>query len=86
MKNFRKVLLLILALTLTFLLFSCGGTEECKEHKDADRDGKCDVCGKEIQDKPDPEIPAEAACPSFLANEYIAYIEPSSRIPFLISE
>ena len=54
MKNIRKLTLLILALTLTFLLFSCGGTGECTEHKDTDKDGKCDVCSATVQNPSTP--------------------------------
>ena len=33
-----------------------------------------------------PVSPAAAACPIFLAKEYSAYIDPSSRTPFFISD
>ncbi|MBR5139806.1 MAG: hypothetical protein IKV16_02005 [Clostridia bacterium] len=52
----RKILLLILSLTLVFslsaLLFSCGDEEDpniqepCTSHKDEDENGLCDVCGE----------------------------------------
>ena len=43
----KKLLLLILCLTLAFALASCGGG--CTEHVDADKDGKCDECGAEVE-------------------------------------
>ena len=52
MKSLKKMLLLILALALVMtslvMLFSCG-EDPCTEHKDENSDGKCDVCGKEIE-------------------------------------
>ncbi len=51
MKNLRKILLLILSLTLMFGLFACG-TEPCTEHTDENGDGKCDVCGEKVDTPP----------------------------------
>ena len=33
MKNFRRIFMLLLALTLALGLFACGGGTECTEHK-----------------------------------------------------
>ena len=43
----KKLTILLLALCLCFVLFSCGG--EC-EHADANTDGKCDKCESVIGD------------------------------------
>ena len=48
MKNARKFLILFLTVAFIFLLGSCG-PEPCAEHKDEDTDGKCDVCGGEVE-------------------------------------
>ena len=45
MKNAKKALLLLLALTLVFTLIACG---KCK-HADADSDGICDECGERLE-------------------------------------
>ena len=44
MKRTRKALLLILALTMSLMLFACGG-KTCTSHVDANKDTKCDNCG-----------------------------------------
>ena len=54
MKNFKKIIMLLLALALclstTAALVSCGGGEDpCTEHVDADKNGKCDVCEAEVE-------------------------------------
>ena len=38
--NIKKIILLILALTLCFALVACGGDATCTEHVDADANGK----------------------------------------------
>ena len=54
----KRILILLLSLTLVFAFVSCGGSEdnppapECTEHVDANTDGKCDTCGATV------EIPA----------------------------
>ena len=58
MKNFKKIAVILLCLTLAFSLFACGEEEPiipggdgeliCKEHVDADKNGKCDVCDAEV--------------------------------------
>ena len=40
----KKLLILLLTLTLCMALFACGGDTPCTEHVDADGNGKCDVC------------------------------------------
>ncbi len=49
MKNFKRILILLLAVTVMFCFFACNETEDpCKEHLDENKDGKCDVCGEEV--------------------------------------
>ena len=43
----KKLFLLFLAAALIFALVSCGDT--CTEHKDLDKDGKCDVCSTPVE-------------------------------------
>ena len=45
MKNVKRILLMLLALTLLFTLIACGdkGGDACK-HEDDDEDGVCDLC------------------------------------------
>lgn len=45
MKNSKKILILLLSLTLVFTLFACG---KCK-HADEDKNGVCDKCGEEME-------------------------------------
>ncbi len=52
MKNLRKIVLLLLSLTLMFGLFACGGSDPCTECTDSDGDGKCDVCGGKVEKEP----------------------------------
>ncbi len=47
MKALKKILLILLVLTLTLALFACGN--KCKKHVDEDDDGKCDNCGKTFE-------------------------------------
>ena len=54
MKNLKRILTFVLALTLVFALFACGQTEdtpggECQTHVDKNADGICDTCKKEIK-------------------------------------
>ena len=44
MKNFKRILMIILALSLVFTLIACGD-KTCK-HADEDEDGLCDECGE----------------------------------------
>ncbi len=46
MKALKRILLILLVLTLTLALFACGG--KCKSHVDEDGDGKCDKCKAEV--------------------------------------
>ena len=41
----KRIIAIILTLTLAFALFSCG---ECTEHVDANKDAKCDECGAAV--------------------------------------
>ena len=45
----KKLLVILLALTLCFALFACGGDTPCTEHVDADKNGKCDLCGADVE-------------------------------------
>ncbi len=47
--NMKKIILLILALTLCFALAACGGDATCTEHVDADANGKCDNCDAAVE-------------------------------------
>lgn len=51
MKLTKKIIVLLLALTLAFALFACGGTDNntCTSHTDANKDGKCDTCGAAVE-------------------------------------
>ena len=49
--NIKRILTLVLALTLVFALFSC---KKCKDHVDKDDDYKCDNCGKNYDDGDEP--------------------------------
>ncbi len=58
MKNLRKIVLLLLSLTLIFGLFACGGgSDPCTECTDSDGDGKCDECGEAVEPEPTADIP-----------------------------
>lgn len=68
MKNFKKISVIFLCLTLAFSLFACseeepiipGGDGEliCKEHVDTDKNGKCDKCDAAL-DLGDSDEPTE---------------------------
>ena len=45
----RKLIVLLLVLTLGFALVACGGDPTCTEHVDADANGKCDNCGATVE-------------------------------------
>ncbi len=45
MKSLKKLLIIFLALSTLLFLFACG---ECEEHKDDNKDGKCDNCGETV--------------------------------------
>ncbi len=46
----KKLLVLLLALTLCFTLAACGGGDDpCTEHVDANSDGKCDNCDAAVE-------------------------------------
>ena len=44
----KKLLVLLLALSLTFVLFACGGKTPCETCVDENGDGACDVCGEAV--------------------------------------
>jgi hypothetical protein len=55
MKNAKKILILLLTLTLAFGLFACGGDggkDPCTACVDENGDGKCDVCEKDMPKEP----------------------------------
>ena len=55
MKNVKKILILLLTLTLAFGLFACsgdGGKDPCTTCVDENGDGKCDVCKKDMPNDP----------------------------------
>ena len=52
----KKILLLILALTLVLALVSCG---ECDGHIDENGDGLCDECNEKIEVQPPVNPPAD---------------------------
>ena len=43
----KKLLVMLLALTLVFAMFAC--SPACTEHVDENKDGKCDVCEAEVK-------------------------------------
>ena len=45
----KKILFLLLTLTLCVALFACGGDTPCTEHVDADGNGKCDACDATVE-------------------------------------
>ena len=47
MKNFKRILMIFLALSLVFTLIACGGDKDCK-HADKDGDGVCDKCDEDM--------------------------------------
>ncbi len=65
MKNLKKLLLLLLSLSISFSLFSCslfgksdGGKDDddeeiCEEHEDDDEDCICDLCDEELHEDDD---------------------------------
>lgn len=52
----KKILIIVLALTLVFALVSCG---ECDEHIDENGDNICDECGEKIESQPPVVNPPE---------------------------
>ena len=52
MNNLKKILFLLIVLTLTFCMFSCDsgdGNDPCTSHVDENKDGKCDKCGEKTE-------------------------------------
>ena len=45
----KKLLILLLVLTLGLALVACGTDTPCTEHVDADQNGKCDSCGATVE-------------------------------------
>lgn len=59
MKNIRKIISLLLVLSLALLaamLLSSCGEEACTDHTDADTDGKCDECGAAVALPPSGDV------------------------------
>ena len=62
MKNLKRFAVILLCLALATALFACGEEEinlptpdeVCKEHVDADKNGKCDVCDEALNAEDDP--------------------------------
>ena len=53
----KKILFLILTLSLMLVIASCGGTKPCKECVDDNSDGICDVCKKEMPEEEVADVP-----------------------------
>lgn len=49
----KRVCLILLVLSLSLLLFACGGGQPCDECVDNDLDGLCDECGEEYKSDDD---------------------------------
>ena len=45
----KKLLILLLTLTLCTVLFACGGDTPCTEHVDTDANGRCDNCDANVE-------------------------------------
>ena len=45
----KKIIVLLLVLTLGLALVACGGETPCTEHVDADANGECDSCGAAVE-------------------------------------
>jgi len=61
MKNAKKILVLLLSLTLVFTLFACG---EC-EHVDENGDGVCELCEEEFEPRTDDVALITEGVPNF---------------------
>ena len=67
MKNLKRLAVILLCLVLATALFACGtedvipgGDTTCTEHVDADKNGKCDTCDKDVNaDAPTDEDPTK---------------------------
>ena len=59
MLKLKKILFMLLALSLVLVVASCGGAEngDCKACVDGDGDGICDVCKKEIPEEEVADVP-----------------------------
>ncbi len=56
MKNLKRFLIVVLALSLVFTLFACNGSDDEKcEHYDDDEDGLCDECDECLEHLDDDE-------------------------------
>ena len=51
----KKVLLLLIALSLTLCLFACKGEDKCQNHFDTNGDGLCEECNKAADPKEEPK-------------------------------
>jgi hypothetical protein len=52
----KKILLILLVLSFSLMLFSCG---ECEEHTDSNGDGICDECDERIDNNGEENPPEE---------------------------
>ena len=52
----KKILLILIVLSLCLMLFSCG---ECDEHVDENGDGFCDECDEKMPDISEEDPPVE---------------------------
>lgn len=57
----KKLIAILLALLLCSALAACDTGDACTEHKDSDRDGKCDTCQAPVQAESESESETEAA-------------------------
>ncbi len=47
--SFATLLSAVLVFALCFALAACGGETACEEHTDTDSNGKCDICGADVE-------------------------------------
>ena len=53
----KKILAMLLALSLVLALAACGGKDPCESCVDENKDGVCDVCGEKVETPdPDPDL------------------------------
>jgi len=80
MKNLKKILFILLTLTLAISLFACGGGDDpCKTHSDENEDGKCDKCGETVKQET-PSASEIILIENGEANFQIAYAQAPSKV------